>query len=855
MAKAMSDTADATAAIAKSASQIGDVVMNDVAVPLAKRQAAEDLQQQKVVRNEDGSVSVVNPANSLIFGKAGEAYDAAVQAGTIAQHSNVISSEMNDLHQQHPADPASFNKAAGAWKQRYLQDHGGGIIGQAISQQADQVQTQHSNSITNTAAQADIATQNSAITATQTSARGDVLAMLRGGASVDDKAVQSRIAQFDAAIAARAANPLFSYSKEQAQLDSETFHSEASASRLLYHVDQVYKSEGAGGGYAGAMEAAKDVLTNPSYKLTEQQRDGFYHKAVADIRANEAIRKQDLGEAQAAFQELSLSSATGRPVDSDSVERVAKAFRDAGAPGRAAQVYSAFIRKPLNDDFGKQPLSVQTSQLAALQGANGAASAVRFFVGKGYTVEQAAGIVGNLHTESGFDPAAIGDNGTSGGLAQFHNERLTKGLEENPIATTVSNFPDKFKAPGPLDFSSEGALAGSLAERAAISQFAANNWNTPQLPVLDQQDIKQLQAALQAPAGGVVLTTMANILKPAEMTKLLDQKEFRDSVVGMQSSLDKSKMSAANSVADKLWRANPALAESTLGSRSIEKLQSWQALKGTFSGDELAKMLNRADDPALAQARKEAIASANEEVTKLTPGDMAYRLGTGLPILNSLAGNISGATPNLPLDSMQGRALVNEFKAARAELRAAGVDPDKADAQGLERLRSTWGISQAAGNRLMKNPPEMSPYYPSIGGPGEKGWISEQLKEFVTASLGPAEGKFEPRFGMMGVRQPGWSIAGLVSDSRTATEMSNRRPPSYQVAVTHNGMLEILPQRITFDPAKYIAAQEASLRRQHRDISVNRWAHGGDRGDFVNTTRPNQATDRPSYLFGEALPN
>jgi hypothetical protein len=35
-----------------------------------------------------------------------------------------------------------------------------------------------------------------------------------------------------------------------------------------------------------------------------------------------------------------------------------------------------------------------------------------------------AGIVGNLVHESGMRPNAVGDSGTSGGLAQFHNERL-----------------------------------------------------------------------------------------------------------------------------------------------------------------------------------------------------------------------------------------------------------------------------------------------------------------------------------------------------------------------------------------------------------------------------------------------
>lgn len=42
----------------------------------------------------------------------------------------------------------------------------------------------------------------------------------------------------------------------------------------------------------------------------------------------------------------------------------------------------------------------------------------------GFSASAAAGVVGNLAQESGLRTDAIGDNGTSGGLAQWHNERL-----------------------------------------------------------------------------------------------------------------------------------------------------------------------------------------------------------------------------------------------------------------------------------------------------------------------------------------------------------------------------------------------------------------------------------------------
>ena len=47
----------------------------------------------------------------------------------------------------------------------------------------------------------------------------------------------------------------------------------------------------------------------------------------------------------------------------------------------------------------------------------------RFLMGLGYSKANASGIAGNLYTESKYDPQAIGDNGTSFGLAQWHKSR------------------------------------------------------------------------------------------------------------------------------------------------------------------------------------------------------------------------------------------------------------------------------------------------------------------------------------------------------------------------------------------------------------------------------------------------
>jgi hypothetical protein len=70
------------------------------------------------------------------------------------------------------------------------------------------------------------------------------------------------------------------------------------------------------------------------------------------------------------------------------------------------------------------PSTGGVSGIATQPGVRGnAQQTIDFFVSKGLTRAQAAGIAGNLLFESGFNPSAVGDGGTSFGVAQWHSGR------------------------------------------------------------------------------------------------------------------------------------------------------------------------------------------------------------------------------------------------------------------------------------------------------------------------------------------------------------------------------------------------------------------------------------------------
>ncbi|MBN8897144.1 MAG: hypothetical protein J0H35_03005, partial [Rhodospirillales bacterium] len=68
---------------------------------------------------------------------------------------------------------------------------------------------------------------------------------------------------------------------------------------------------------------------------------------------------------------------------------------------------SAPASVPITDEQQKQNLS----------------RAREYLLQQGWTPEQTAGILANLNAESQFNPGAVGDNGTSFGVAQWHNDR------------------------------------------------------------------------------------------------------------------------------------------------------------------------------------------------------------------------------------------------------------------------------------------------------------------------------------------------------------------------------------------------------------------------------------------------
>ena len=220
--------------------------------------------------------------------------------------------------------------------------------------------------------------------------------------------------------------------------------------------------------------------------------------------------------------------------------------------------------------------------------------------------------------------------------------------------------------------------------------------------------------------------------------------------------------------------------------------------------------MNKADDPSTVKARETAKEAAEKETKSLTPQDMAYKLGTGWYGI----GRLTGSTPSAPFDSIKGGEMVADYQTTYTALRTYGVEADRASDLAVQRLQATWGVSAAAGNQVMKNPPERA--YPQVDGTHE--WLKQDLTAWVTKRVGE-QFTAGPRTLEVGIRRRrATAELGYRRNDRRRPDtgrIAGGRPPSYQVAIRRkDGTLDILPGRVAFDPTDHASKYTAMLQER-----------------------------------------
>jgi hypothetical protein len=390
--------------------------LEDMATTYAERAGA-----QAVTRDEQGNIHV---DRMPIFGRAGDAYARAVRVAALAEGDGAAKRADIELREKYRDDPQGYQNAAQAYKDATVKQYtaaAGPEVGNAVGQAIDNTTTYTYRGLLNEKERLDLQRAENSIKAGREDARNDMMALARGGAPADGDAMLQAASKYTTLTDELARNPRLAYTQEERAEDLKKLTGDLGGQRYLYHIDETYKDKG----YQAAVDDAKDVLTNPRYNgLTETQRQQYYAHAMGEVRVNEAVRRQDVGEVQNQLRDLKDRVALGQEVTPDEINGVRNAFDKLHYDAGVVAVDNAFRNKDLHDQFGRQPLGDQTRQHAALVGASAARDAYTSLLRRGYSEAAAAGIVGNLVVESGMRPTVPGDQGTSFGLAQWHAERF-----------------------------------------------------------------------------------------------------------------------------------------------------------------------------------------------------------------------------------------------------------------------------------------------------------------------------------------------------------------------------------------------------------------------------------------------
>lgn len=135
---------------------------------------------------------------------------------------------------------------------------------------------------------------------------------------------------------------------------------------------------------------------------------------------------------------------------------------------------------PLGVALGAATMAGQTGPGAEALGpgvgqSGSSSEAMNFFQSKGWSKEQAAGIVGNLQAESGKNlrTNAVGDNGTAYGIAQWHPDRQAKFQQVMGIPIRQSNFQQQLQFVD-WELKNTEAKAGNILRSAQSAEQAAS---------------------------------------------------------------------------------------------------------------------------------------------------------------------------------------------------------------------------------------------------------------------------------------------------------------------------------------------------------------------------------------------
>ncbi|MDR5741565.1 phage tail tip lysozyme [Caballeronia sp. LZ029] len=207
-----------------------------------------------------------------------------------------------------------------------------------------------------------------------------------------------------------------------------------------------------------------------------------------------------------------LTAANDIKESAKSQRAASKAIEDSTKKQQQATVDLVCTLKDLGEFFNSK---VSAPDAGGGSVANGdQKGAVDFFMSKGWTKEQAVGIVANLHVESGLDPKARGDSGLAYGVAQWHPDRQAefkrqfgKDIHGSSLAEQLAFVDYELRHGSPLERRAGRELMNTREEGEAAATVS-HRYERPakderaKRAAVARQIMAGLRTGVPSPAGG-----------------------------------------------------------------------------------------------------------------------------------------------------------------------------------------------------------------------------------------------------------------------------------------------------------------------------------------------------------------
>ena len=523
--------------IASGLEQLGSGA-EDLADNLAKTKAQDDL--KAVTLDANGMPQVATAENSVILGRAGNDYQDAMLQGNKAMLASKISSDVIDIHALYPNDAPAFQTAVKAKAAAY-QSMYPGALGNSLADMTNSLGAQHYANIVENDITLGTRKSLQAIT-TQIDDTNSKLRVLARQGATDTDPYRELQAHLSDSYDALGRNKSFGYSQEK--IDSEKAHAMdmLNGEYIIGRIDDTFTKKGR----AAAFDAIKTGIDdNPNLDISDAERNHLHNYGVSRLSYLSAEQTSNLAALKPTMdmQIKALQSGNGGPdaVSDRELDQTSTQLRSLGAFKEAQELDGARIAADRTAAFRNLAPDQKASVLFGAadagvggpiaSGINSESGALQYFVSKGWTQAQAAGIVGNLVHESGggrLNPGALNpgdgsDGSDSIGIGQWNGTRAAalktfaaaQGKPVGDLGTQLAFVQHELET---SESPAAARLRGASTPQDAAAAFAFG-YERPQ--GFQTGDINQVRGgqnrvdqANRLAGGGASQTTIASVGQP-----------------------------------------------------------------------------------------------------------------------------------------------------------------------------------------------------------------------------------------------------------------------------------------------------------------------------------------------------